>query len=267
VRSSSCQSIHDGRLATHGCRPLSGRLAEQVEKPKREKMMAPARLDSSIRAIGLRVTINTLKSRLRSTFMAYRSVALRHQIAAILFALLPLAAAAGKFTSVTPSPDTGDTKSRLTITISDGTRFNAPKDVGQVGYENSYVSPDGRYVGWLDMYPLPGADFNYPIPGPLVVLDLSRKPHYFGEHNSQSIFQWCFVPNVAEVAYMSGTLHFSDAATFYLQRISDGRLLATYDFPDSKEKTARASARKHAPAWMRCVLKQEAANYASMWKH
>lgn len=242
----------------------SGRLAEQAEKPRREKMMTSARLGPFRRAIELSVAINTLKRWLRSTSMAYRSVVMRHQFAALLLALVPLSAAAGKFTSITPSPDTGDTKSRLTITISDGARFDAPKDAGQVGYENSYVSPDGKYVGWLAMYLLPGADFNYPIPGPLVVLDQSRKPHYFGEQTSQAIFQWCFVPKVAEVAYMSGTLHFSDAATFYLQRISDGRLLATYDFPDSREKAARAAARKHAPAWVRCVLTQEAANNASM---
>lgn len=108
-------------------------------------------------------------------------------------------------------------------------------------------------MGWLDMYPLPGADFNYPTPGPLVVLDQSKKLHYF-RAGPQSIFEWCFVPGGAEVAYETGPLHFSDEADFFLRRISDGRLLATFSLPN-QSSAERAAAAKHAPLWVQCVLK------------
>lgn len=190
---------------------------------------------------------------------------MRYKFAAAFLVFLPLVAAAGKFVTITSSPDTGGMKSRLTITTLDGARFDAPKDAEQVGYENAYISPNGKYVGWLDMYPLPGANFNYPVPGPLVVLDQSKKLHYF-RAGPESIFEWCFVPGVAEVAYESGPLHFSNAAAFYLRRISDGRLLATFSFPN-QSIAERVAAAKRAPRWVQCVLKQAAANYASMRKH
>ena len=195
--------------------------------------------------------------------MACRLVIKRRQFVALLLVLVPLAAAAGKFTSITPSPDTGNAQSRLTITISDGTRFEAPKDAGQVDYENSYVSSDGKYVGWLAEYSLAGIDG--PIPEALFVLDLSRKLHRF-DMGDQAIFQWCFVPKVAEVAYMQGPLHGDDGGSFFLRKISSGHLLATYDIPNSTD-SGSAAARKNAPPWVQCVLKQEAANYVSMWKH
>jgi len=190
---------------------------------------------------------------------------MRYKFQALFLAFLPLVVAAGKFKAITPSPDTGGMKSRLTITTSDGARFDAHTNAEQVGYENAYVSPDGEYVGWLDMYPLPGANFNYPIPETLVVLDQSKNLHYF-RAGPQSIFEWCFVPGVAEVAYESGPLHFSNEADFYLRRISDGRLLATFSFPNqtSAERTAAA---KHAPRWAQCLLKQTAANHASLRKY
>lgn len=189
---------------------------------------------------------------------------MRYQLAAVFLVFLPLVAAAGEFMAIIPSPNTEAVKSRLTITTSDGARFDAPKDAEQVGYENAYISSDGKYVGWLDVYPLPGADFNYPVPGPLVVLDQSKKLYYF-RAGPQSIFDWCFVPGVAEVAYESGPLHFSNEANFRLRRISDGRLLATFSFPN-QSSAERAAAAKHAPLWVQCVLKQAAANHASMRK-
>lgn len=186
---------------------------------------------------------------------------MRRQMVPLLIALTPLVAVAGEFTSITPSPDTLGMKSQLTITTSGGRHFQAPQGRGQIGYINSYVSPDGKYVGWLAEYPLPGEQ-KHPIPGPLVVMDQSLKLHYFGEKSLQAIFEWCFVPKVGEVAYLSGPLHFSNEANFALRRISDGKTLATFYLPNQTNSQRAASIRR-APAWVRCVAAQEAANSAA----
>lgn len=73
------------------------------------------------------------------------------------------------------------------------------------------------------------------------MLDQSKKLYCF-RAGPQSIFAWCFVPGVAEVAYENGLLHFSNEADFDLRRISDGCLLATLSFPDqSIAESAAAS--------------------------
>lgn len=196
--------------------------------------------------------------------MTLRSVPTWHQ-ALLALALIPLSAVASKFTSITPSPDTLGMKSQLTIATSDGRRFQAPKARGQVGYTNSYVSPDGKYAGWLVEYPQPGEP-KHPIPGPLVVMDQSLKLHYFSGKNPQAIFEWCFVSKVGAVAYLSGPLHFGNEANFVLRRISDGKTLATFYLPN-QTNSQRAASIRHAPAWVRCVARQEAANSGAAGLH
>jgi hypothetical protein len=66
---------------------------------------------------------------------------------------------------------------KLLITTSDGGQFEAPALPDQVGFDSPEISPDGRYVGWLALFP--NCCTSYPIPGKLVVLGKDRKLRTF----------------------------------------------------------------------------------------
>jgi hypothetical protein len=164
------------------------------------------------------------------------------RLSALLLALLPVVALAGGYKSASLSDD----QAVLRITLADGSRFDAPRFAEQVAYSEPRVSTDGRYVGWLALYP--NCCTSYPIALKLVVLDESRHLHTF-EGTKIAIFAWCFHANARSVAYAQGVLHGSDYRHFELRRISDERLLAEYEYPH--EESALAQTR--APSWVRCV--------------
>ena len=128
------------------------------------------------------------------------------------------------FTAATLLEDGG----RLTLTASNGKHSEAPRLPDQVA-------------------------FSTPIALKLVVLDETGGMHTF-EGEQLAIFDWCFPsgpPGAASVAFRQGVLHGTDAQHFERRRIADGRLLARHDYPH--DERANASARKRAPAWVRCV--------------
>jgi hypothetical protein len=110
------------------------------------------------------------------------------------------------------------------------------------------VSRDGKYAGWLALYP--NCCTSYPVALRLVVLDESRHLHTF-EGAKLAIFAWCFPENKHAVAYAQGVLHGSDYRHFELRRVSDEHLLAEYEYPH--EEAENILARKRAPSWVRCV--------------
>ncbi|MES2106342.1 MAG: hypothetical protein V4634_20145 [Pseudomonadota bacterium] len=152
-----------------------------------------------------------------------------------------VAGAAGHQSAALTKDDSG-----LVLTATDGARFDAPGFPDQVGYSQPHIAPDGKYVGWLALYPNDGT--SYPIPLKLVVLDQSRHLHTFTGIDI-SIFSWCFMQNSTAVMYMQSPLHFSDYRHFELRRLRDGRLLAKYDDPGSGANSKQV--RKPAPAWVR----------------
>ena len=156
----------------------------------------------------------------------------------------PIFVLAAGFQAIELSED----RARLVITAADGQQFDAPKFSEQVEFGRPRVSADGKYVGWLALFP--NCCTSYPIPLKLVVLDQSRQLHSF-EGIKISIFAWCFSPNSPSVAYRQGVLHGSDFRHFELRSISGGRLLAEYDYPH--EEAENIHARKHAPSWVHCV--------------
>lgn len=151
------------------------------------------------------------------------------------------------FTAATLSEDGG----RLTLTASNGKHSEAPRLPDQVAFSTPRRSRDGKHVGWLAMFD--NCCTSYPIALKLVVLDETGGMHTF-EGEQLAIFDWCFPsgpPGAASVAFRQGVLHGTDAQHFERRRIADGRLLARYDYPH--DERANASARKRAPAWVRCV--------------
>jgi hypothetical protein len=141
-----------------------------------------------------------------------------------------------------------DNGTRLVITVGDGSQFSAPMFGEQVGFQQARISPNGKNVGWLALYP--NCCTSYPIPLELVVLDQSRGLHTF-DGAKLAVFKWCFLPQSTAVAYMQTVVHGSNFEHFEARSIASGKLLAEYDYPDSEPQNT--AAHKRAPGWVRCV--------------
>jgi hypothetical protein len=166
------------------------------------------------------------------------------KVAAFLLFFWPLLAISASYRNA----QVGDEGSRLTLFTSSGRQFSAKKLPGQVGFDKARVSDNGKHVAWLALYS--NCCTSYPIPLKLIVLDGENKMRTFSG-NGQSIFDWCFLGNGTEVAYRQGPLHFTNYQHFERRRLSDGKLLAQYDYPDEEAEHERA--RKQAPSWVQCV--------------
>lgn len=162
----------------------------------------------------------------------------------LLLAVLPAIAPAAGYKSAMLSGDGAG----VVITSVDGSQFDAPSVPDQVAFSSPRVSSDGRYVGWLALFP--NCCTSYPVELLLVVLDESRHMHTF-DGTKMAMFGWCFPAKAGTVAYAQGVLHGSDFRNFELRRIADGVLVAHYEFPH--EEAANALAHNRAPGWVRCV--------------
>lgn len=169
---------------------------------------------------------------------------MKRKILTLLLLLLPTLVWASPFATVQLAQDGRS----LSLVDVDGQRVAAPVLADQTGFAAPQVSPDGRYVGWLALYP--NCCTSYDIPLMLVVVDADRRIRRF-EGSGQAIFAWCFTPGSAAVAYMQTVLHGSNHAHFAWHSLRDGRRLARYDYPD--EPADNAAARKAAPPWVQCV--------------
>jgi hypothetical protein len=167
------------------------------------------------------------------------------QLIAFAWVLVPLVVFAGGYKSAVVAEED---QSTLTITAADGSSFAAPAFIDQVGFEKARVSPDGKYVGWLALYP--NCCTSYPIPLKLVVLDEARRLHTF-VGIELAIIRWCLLPGSASVAYMQTILHGTSFEHFEWRAIADGKLLGEYEYPDDDEE--QAVARRHAPSWVSCI--------------
>lgn len=136
--------------------------------------------------------------------------------------------------------------SYLVFMAKDGQQFEAPRLADQVGYDMPRISADGRYIGWLAMYP--NCCTSYPIGLKLVVRDPSGKLHTFSG-NKLVLFDWCFMPGAPSVAFRQSVLHGTDYMHFEWRGIADERLLGEYDYPPDESEQAR----ERAPDWVRCV--------------
>jgi hypothetical protein len=166
------------------------------------------------------------------------------RLAALVLLLAPIVAFGNGYKNAIVSED----QASLVLTTSDGSQFAAPGFAEQVAFARPRISPDGRSVGWLALYP--NCCTSYPIPLKLVVLDESKHLHTF-EGIKLAIFNWCFLPGSNAVAYSQTVVHGSNFQHFERRAIVDGRLLGAYEFPH--EEAENMSARNRAPAWVRCV--------------
>lgn len=136
----------------------------------------------------------------------------------------------------------------LKVRIADGSVTSAPLQPDQVEFDSPQISTDRKYVGWLALFP--NCCTSYAIPLELIVMDQEHHIRTF-TGTGLPIFQWCFLPDSHSVAYMLTVLHGTNFEHFEWRSISDGRLLAEYEYPN--DMVEHELARKNAPSWVKCV--------------
>ena len=106
------------------------------------------------------------------------------------------------------------------------------KEVDQVGFEKAQISPDGRAVGWLALYP--NCCTSYPIPLKLVILSSGGQRTFTG--NGLPIWRWCFWMEGKQVAFEQETAHGGMGVHYELHDLGNGDLIDKYD-PDANADT------------------------------
>jgi hypothetical protein len=143
-----------------------------------------------------------------------------------------------------------DPAGHLRVTTAAGVTISPPLDSDQVGVADPAVSPDGRSVGWLALYP--NCCTTYPIPLTLIVRSNGRERRFAGI--GLPISQWAFLAGGRRVALSQAPLHGLVSTHYALYDIASGRLVGTYDqAPDtgSASTPLDGSAGADVPAWVR----------------
>lgn len=141
-----------------------------------------------------------------------------------------------------------DSAGRLRVTTSAGATVAPRMDSDQVGVADPAVSPDGRRVGWLALYP--NCCTSYPIPLALVVRSAGHERRFSGVN--LPIARWAFLDRGRRVALSQAPLHGLVTTHYALYDASSGRLLSEYDqAPDTTARSDTLGTDPHVPAWVR----------------
>lgn len=144
-----------------------------------------------------------------------------------------------------------DDGTTLQVSRANGSAFAAPKFDDQDRFDKPAISADGRYVGWLALYPNRGASYSQPLE--LVIFDAKKRDHHFAGTFGM-VVDWCFAGDSRAVVYKYSLPHGRTATGFDLRRLSDGRLLRrTVDDPMGRTAESQ-EAELVAPAWAACLL-------------
>src|ERR1700678_479228 len=118
---------------------------------------------------------------------------------------------------------------RLHIRLVSGQYVLAPKEKYQAGFDSPAISPDGKTIGWLQLYPFPKTDKDDydsgPIASGLAIYRNRRIIHQFG--TPQVFYDWQFRSGGSEVAYATGPTH-GGASEALLCDIASGKILARW---------------------------------------
>ena len=141
--------------------------------------------------------------------------------------------------------------STLQLLRTDGSAMPALKIDNQDGFQKPAVSANGRYVGWLALYPDQGASYSLPLY--LVVSEVSGKVHHFAGDFGM-VDGWCFTPRGDAVVYQYKFPHGATLIGFELRRLSDGKLVHRVKLgPITPERDEGKDIRAKAPAWTKCA--------------
>jgi hypothetical protein len=125
-----------------------------------------------------------------------------------------------------------DPSGQLRITTKHRKEIVPKKDADQASFDKVQISPDGRAVGWLALFP--NCCTSYPIPLKLVILVNGEQRTFKG--NGLPIWKWCFWEEGKQVAWEQETVHGGQGVHYELRDIASGELSGQYD-PDSNPDT------------------------------
>jgi hypothetical protein len=117
-------------------------------------------------------------------------------------------------------------------------------DVEQIEYDQIAISPDGKAVGWLALYPNPST--SYPIPLKLTIYS-EGKLHEFAR-NGLPIWHWQFTDASNRVAFEQETVHGGRGVHYELREVSSGRLLD--QFSPSVDGNGQPEPHQKTPEWV-----------------
>lgn len=146
-----------------------------------------------------------------------------------------------------------DPAGHLHVTTAAGATISPPLDSDQVGVADPAVSPDGRSVGWLALYP--NCCTTYPVPLVLLVRSAARERRFAGI--GLPISRWAFLDGGRRVALRQAPLHGLVPTHYELYDIASGRLVRTYDqAPDTSTAShpLGGPAAAHVPEWVRTAF-------------
>ena len=153
-------------------------------------------------------------------------------MAVVFFMLVSTASATAPETYVQTELDSNGQLHILTKRHREIVPTKAPE---QVGFEDIRISPDGRAVGWLALYP--DCCTSDTIPLKLVVYVSGKLTTFTG--SGLPVWRWCFQGEGAQVAFEQETVHGGTNIHYELRDVATGKLVAQYD-PDSDwEMTAK----------------------------
>jgi len=127
-----------------------------------------------------------------------------------------------------------DGKGQLHIVPGSGKEILPAKISGQVSFGDAAISPDGRTVGWLILYPDPTVTYykGAELAGGLALYRAGRVVHVF--RTDETFYDWQFRDGGKQVAYSTGPTH-GGAAECVLREAGSGRIVATWPVRQESE--------------------------------
>jgi hypothetical protein len=113
----------------------------------------------------------------------------------------------------------------LRIETSAGRAIVPAKESGQVGVDKVAISPDGRAVGWVALFP--NCCTSYPIPLKLVVYSDGKRRAFTGI--GLPVWRWHFTAVGRQIAFEQETVHGGLGVHYELRDVASGRSIAEWE--------------------------------------
>jgi len=134
-----------------------------------------------------------------------------------------------------------DANGKLLIVTSTGREIRPTPDSGQAGIDRVAISPDGRAVGWLVLFP--NCCTSYPIPLKLMVLVAGKRRTISG--NGLPVWEWKFSEDGRYVALRQAPVHGDAPQHYELRDVRSGRLVDSFE--------TGSKGRRSPPPWVRIL--------------
>jgi hypothetical protein len=134
-----------------------------------------------------------------------------------------------------------DAHGQLLIVTSTGREIRPAPDSGQAGIDRVAISPDGRAVGWLVLFP--NCCTTYPIPLKLVLLVAGKRRTISG--NGLPVWEWKFSEDGQYVAIRQAPVHGDAPQHYELRDVRSGRLVDSFEAGSKRGRSP--------PPWVRIL--------------